>query len=132
MPNSVVHPRRLQTLAVLVLIPAVAMATMTTAGQASADKLCAINATREAGMVRLDALVHADKALAGTYSLQLEKTGDGGTANISQGGEFDARAGQVVTLTSVSLDAKRAHYKAVLNVEAGGKIFRCTRQSGKN
>lgn len=129
MPDSVIHPRRLLTLAALALIPVGAMATMTTAGQASADKLCTIEATREAGMIRLDAQVHANKALAGSYTLQIEKSGGGGTATISQGGEFDARPGQAVTLTSVSVDAKGTRYKAVLDVEAGGKSFRCTRQS---
>ncbi|MCD2174825.1 curli-like amyloid fiber formation chaperone CsgH [Rhizobium sp. C4] len=131
MTNNVTFPRLMAACA-LVLVPVGAVATMTAAKPIDGAGLCEISATPSAGMVRLDALVHADKAVAGSYTFRVEKTGGGGSSTINQGGDFGARAGQTATLSSVSLAARGAAYKAALDVTIDGKTVRCTKQTGGN
>ncbi|MGY5809058.1 curli-like amyloid fiber formation chaperone CsgH [Rhizobium sp. LEGMi198b] len=128
MPNSVKHQRRLMAIVALVLLPVGAVAAVTTANQSDEAQLCEIKATPGAGMVRLDALVHADKHVGGTYTFHVEKSGDGGSSTINQSGDFDATAGHAATLSSVSLDSKGTEYKATLDVVIGDKSFSCTKQ----
>jgi hypothetical protein len=117
--------------AALVVVPVGAVATMTTAKTLESPQICEIGATPAgSGMVKLDALVHADKSLSGSYTFRVEKTGSGGSSTINQGGDFDARAGQTATLSSVSMGGKGARYNATLDVTVGGKTVTCTKQSG--
>ncbi|NLS21214.1 hypothetical protein HGP16_32465 [Rhizobium sp. P40RR-XXII] len=132
MPNSLKHQRRLVAILALVLLPVGAVAAVTTANQSDEAQLCEIKATPGAGMVRLDALVHADKHVGGTYTFHVEKSGDGGSSTINQGGDFDATAGHAATLSSVSLDAKGTGYKATLDIVIGDKRFSCTKQIDGN
>ncbi|MDW5316146.1 curli-like amyloid fiber formation chaperone CsgH [Rhizobium sp. PL01] len=132
MPNSVKHPRRLMTIFALVLLPVGAIAAMTTANQSDGTQPCEIKATPAAGMVILDALVHVDKPVGGTYTFHVEKSGDGGSSTINQSGDFDATAGHSAILSSVSLDSKGTAYKATLDVVIEDKSFSCTKQIGGN
>ena len=83
-------------------------------------------------MVRLDALVHADKHISGTYTFHVVKSGGGGSSTSSQSGDFDAKAGHAAILSSVSLNSKGTEYKATLDVVIGDKSFSCTKQIGGN
>ncbi|WP_062944018.1 curli-like amyloid fiber formation chaperone CsgH (plasmid) [Rhizobium leguminosarum] len=132
MPNSMKHPHRAMTILALVLLPAGAVAAMTTANQSDGAQLCEIKATPGEGMVRLDALVHADKHVGGTYTFHVEKVGDSGSSTVSQSGDFDAVEGHAAILGSVSLDSKGAKYKATLDVVVGDKSFSCAKQIGGN
>lgn len=130
MPNSMKHPHRAMALLALVLLPVGAVAAMTTANQSDAAQLCEIKATPGAGTVRLDALVHADKHVGGTYTFHVEKVGDGGSSTINQSGDFDAVEGHTAILGSVSLDSKAAKYTATLDVVIRDRSFSCTKQIG--
>ncbi|XKM43572.1 curli-like amyloid fiber formation chaperone CsgH (plasmid) [Rhizobium ruizarguesonis] len=130
MPNSIKHPRRAMTILALVLLPAGALAAMTTANQSDRAQLCEIKATPGAGMVRLDALVHADKHVGGRTPSMSKKWGDGGSSTINQSGDFDAVEGHTAILGSVSLDSKGAKYKATLDVVIRDRSFSCTKQIG--
>ncbi|PDS99405.1 hypothetical protein CO659_00965 [Rhizobium sp. S9] len=132
MPNSIKHPRRAMTILALVLLPVGAVSAMTTANQSDRVQLCEIKATPGAGMVRLDALVHADKHVGGTYTFHVEKVGNGGGSTINQSGDFDAVEGHAAMLGSVSLDSKGAKYKATLDVVVGDESFGCVKQIGGN
>lgn len=132
MPNSVKHPRRLMAILALILLPVGAVAAMTTANQSDEAQLCEIKATPGAGMMRLDALVHADKHVGGTYTFHIEKLGGGGSSTINQSGDFDAIAGHATVLSSVSLGSKGTEYKATLDGVIGDKSFSCTKQTGGN
>jgi len=132
MPNNIKYPRRLTAIFALVLFPIGAVAAVTTPNQSDEAQLCEIKATPGAGMVRLDALVRADKHVGGTYTFRIEKAGNGGSSTINQSGDFDAKAGHPATLSSVSLDAKGLEYKATLDVVIGDKRFSCTNEIGGN
>ncbi|EJZ18956.1 hypothetical protein NE852_29675 (plasmid) [Rhizobium sp. Pop5] len=132
MPNSVKHPRRLLAILALVLLPVGTVTAMTTASQNDGAQICEIKATPGGAMVRLDALIHADKHVGGTYTFHVEKSGDAGSSTINQSGDFDATAGHSAILSSVSLDTKGAEYEATLDVVIGDKSFSCTKQIGGN
>ncbi|MGG7580527.1 curli-like amyloid fiber formation chaperone CsgH [Rhizobium sp. Nf11,1] len=132
MPNSIKHPHRVMTILALVLLPVGAVSAMTKANQSDRVQLCEIKATPGAGMVRLDALVHADMHVGGTYTFHVEKVGGGGSSTINQSGDFDAVEGHAAILGSVSLDSKGAKYKATLDVVVGDESFSCVKQIGGN
>ena len=132
MPNSIKHPRCAMTILALVLLPVGAVAATTTANQSDGAQLCEIKATPGAGMVRLDALLHADKRVGGAYTFHVEKLGEGGSSTINQSGDFDAVEGHAAILGSVSLDLKGAKYKATLDVVVGDESFSCVKQIGGN
>ncbi len=132
MSHIITLPRMMTAFAAL-LLPVGALATMTTVSSAKlldAPQICEIGVKSAGGTVRLDALVNADKAVAGSYTFRVEKTGGGGSSTINQGGDFDAKAGETATLSSVSLGGKGAAFKATLIVNAGGKSVTCTKQAG--
>lgn len=99
------------------------------AGTSDGPVRCEIKATKSGGMVTLAGVVHADKSVAGSYSFRVAGGGGGGSTNISQGGEFAARAGQAETLGEVMLGGRGA-YDASLEVSAGGKTYRCKERVG--
>lgn len=130
MSNRIGISRRLLASLVLVAVPVGAMTTLTAAKQLESAAPCAIGVTQQAGMVRLDALVNADKHLGGTYTFHVEKIGGGGSSTINQGGDFDAPAGQTTKLSSVSLGSNGGRYEATLDVTIGGQHFSCTKDIG--
>lgn len=129
MSRNVMFSRHLMATLALVVLPVGAIAAVTSTRQAGGTQLCEISTTPQAGLVKLDALVHADKSLNGTYTFRVRKTGGGGSSTINQSGDFDARAGQTATLSSVSLGTGGA-YTATLNVQTGADSVTCTKQIG--
>ncbi|OAI85338.1 hypothetical protein AYO27_10440 [Rhizobium sp. GHKF11] len=128
MPHSISHKRRLAAILVLALLPAGTVAAISTARESTAGNVCEIRATSQAGMVKLEAFAGADVAAGGTYGFHVEKSGSGGHSVINQGGAFDAAAGRPQLLSAVTLDAKGARYKAVLDMVIDGRSFSCTKQ----
>ncbi|MCV0397520.1 MAG: hypothetical protein K5872_20105 [Rhizobiaceae bacterium] len=83
---------------------------------------CEIVATKSGGMTRLEGVIHADRAAAGTSDFRVSGGGSGGSTNIRQGGDFDLAAGESTTLGSVSLGGS---YDATLEVTVNGETFSC-------
>ncbi|WP_425623885.1 curli-like amyloid fiber formation chaperone CsgH [Agrobacterium radiobacter] len=130
MLHSVRHSRHLAAILALALPPFGAVAAISTAKEPAEGQRCEIRATPQAGMVRLEAVTKGDTRGGGTYSFHVEKSGGSGPSVINQGGDFDAAAGRSQMLSSVTLDAKGAHYKAVLDLVIDGRSFSCTKQIG--
>jgi hypothetical protein len=131
MTKNLLFSGRLMAAFALVALPVGAIAAATATGQAgSSAQTCEISSTPKAGLTKLDALVHATKSAAGTYTFRVQKTGGGGSSTINQSGDFDAAAGQTATLSSVSIGSAGAAYKATLDVKMGGDSFSCTKQIG--
>lgn len=92
------------------------------AGSSSGGPLdCEIVQTTSGGMMRLEAVARANRALAGTYQFRVT----GGGVNISQGGEFEASASAPSTLGSVMLGGSSGGYDVRLEVKAGGLSATC-------
>lgn len=91
---------------------------------------CEIQVTPQKGMVTLEGIVYSDRAIDGTYSLQVEGSGRGGSNSVQQGGAFTAKAGRSNSLGQVSLGSSGANYDITLKVSAGGKTVSCTEWVG--
>ncbi|MFK3779744.1 curli-like amyloid fiber formation chaperone CsgH [Agrobacterium sp. NPDC089420] len=130
MPDNIRHPRRLAATLALALLPFGAVAAMSTVKDTTDAKLCEIRATPQAGMVRLEAIAKGEAEGGGTYTFHVEKSGNGGRSAINQGGDFEVAAGRSQLLSSVTLDANGARYRAVLDLVIDGRTFSCTKQVG--
>jgi hypothetical protein len=91
---------------------------------------CEIQTTNRNGMIALEGLVHADAAIQGSYSFKVRNAGHSGNSNIRQGGNFSARAGDVVTLSRVTLGGRGAVYDASLEITANGRTYECAERVG--
>ncbi|QCL97371.1 curli-like amyloid fiber formation chaperone CsgH [Agrobacterium tumefaciens] len=130
MSHTLKHPRRLAAILAMALLPFSAVAAISTAKEPAEGQRCEIRATPQAGMVKLEAATKGDTGGRGTYSFHVEKSGGGGSSVINQGGDFDVAAGRSQLLGSVTLDAKGARYKVVLDLVIDGRSFSCTKQVG--
>lgn len=82
---------------------------------------CDIEISRTSRGIRVTPIVNANRSLSGDFTLTITKDGAGGSSDISQGGEFDARRGERVELSSSEFSMERgARFRAVLKVRAGG------------
>jgi len=117
----------------LVLAPAAAWAAMSGSASSSGEPIrCEIRATPQGSLLSLEALVETDKSVSGRYSLEIEGSGSGGGAQLTQGGPFQTSAGKTATLGSVTLSSKGALYDVSLDVIVGGKTTSCNeRVSGR-
>lgn len=125
------HPRRVMTALALVLAPAATLAAMGAAGQAAGPVRCEIRAAPQGSMLALEALVHADKSVRGTYSFHVESVGQTGGTNVEQAGAFDASSGRPAVLGTVTLGAKGT-YDARLEVTVGSEHVGCTERVGSD
>lgn len=101
----------------------IAIASMASAPKrASAGQIvCEVIEHRTSGGVSLEATVSADDYVSGTYSFAVK--GNGGGANIRQGGPFSVGAGETATLGQVTLSGSK--YNARLSIVAGGSAVPC-------
>lgn len=82
---------------------------------------CDILVSRTLRGIRVTPVVNANRSLSGNFTLTITKDGADGSSDISQGGEFDARRGERVELSSSEFSMERgATFRAVLKVRAGG------------
>lgn len=85
---------------------------------------CELRTATQNGRTVIEAVVHADRALRGTYRLDVEGGASADSARIRQGGEFDARPGAAETLGRVVL-ASGGRYEARLRLDAGRLAASC-------
>ena len=91
---------------------------------------CEVAIKERAGRVMLQGFVDAASSISGSYELLVSKAGSGGTANISQGGEFSAAAGARTPLGNVVLGGDGGSYSAKLKVTWDGKTASCESSRG--
>lgn len=95
------------------------------AGAAAGPVRCEIRADASDGMTSLEGVVHADKAVSGSYRFRVESFGASGRSDIDQGGDFTAEPGRPATLGSVMLDSRGGRYDASLTVTLEGRTIEC-------
>ncbi len=124
--------KKSMTAVVLLLAAAGGTAALATAAGTSVKGplRCEIQVTPQKGTVTLEGVVFSDRAVDGTYSLQVEGSGRSGSNSIQQGGAFSAKAGRDTSLGVVSLGSKGTAYDVTLDVSAGGKKVSCTQYVG--
>jgi hypothetical protein len=97
------------------------------AGQATASNGplgCSIETSRSGGMIAIESVAKSASATTGSYTFSVRGPG----TNISQGGDFEAGAGETVTLGQVMLGG--GSYDLKLEVSAGGHTVSCSERLG--
>lgn len=101
-----------------------------TAGAGSDGLRCEVVVERQGSGVELEGLVFAKAPLSGFYTLQITKSGGGGSSDISQSGDFSADGRKPARLGSVALGGDGGRFEAILTVEADGVSAKC-KKSGR-
>jgi len=85
---------------------------------------CGVIATPQGGVTRLEAVVEADAALSGTYTLAVDSASGGNRSRVNQGGPFALGAGEAATLGTVTIGAGAAS-TIVFDLDIAGKTWTC-------
>lgn len=91
------------------------------AAQREGPLACDIVARSSGGSIALESVALAGEGLSGSYSFKVRGPG----TSISQGGPFEAAAGEAVTLSQVMVSNGRS-YDVELEVSAGGVTAICS------
>lgn len=94
------------------------------ANPATSTVQCGVAKTTQQGMLALEGTILSPTALSGEYRFAIQSASNGGSSNISQGGYFEAAAGQATPLGKVMLNAGSS-YNVVFDVTAGGQKIDC-------
>lgn len=95
--------------------------TAATSAAATAPFACEIAVAETAAGTRFEARLQANDALSGSYRLSLAGRG----TTIRQGGAFDARAGETLTLGQSMLSGAASAYDTDLTVTVDGQGYNC-------
>lgn len=83
---------------------------------------CDIDVRRTSNGVALEGLASFGRATDGDFSFVITKSGGGGSSDIEQGGEYDARAGEELSLGSAEFSTGRgSSWRATLKLFDGGR-----------
>lgn len=97
-------------------------------GSNSGPLRCEIRHTVQDDAILLEPLVYADRSINGIYTVSVSGGGTSGSANIRQGGAFEAGPGSPASLGRMSVGANGAAYEVKLKVTAGGASISCVKQ----
>jgi hypothetical protein len=97
-------------------------------GSRSGPARCEIREAVQGDTIALQALVHADRSIKGSYSFSVTGGGGSGSNDIQQGGDFEAQPGPPASLGQVSVGARGGAYDARLTVTFDGTSISCARQ----
>ncbi len=119
-------PRRAAVLALLAAVSGGALSGMALAARSPEPARCEIDLSRKGGSVTLTARAHADKRIAGQYSLLISGSG----TRIRQGGPFEAAPGRPATLGTVTLGTSGSAYRAELDLDLASETVSCSKRIG--
>lgn len=100
-------------------------------GQPEGPVRCAIDVGEVAGgMLSIEGVVAVDLPVSGSYTLRVVSAGGPGSVNIQQGGLFEARPGDAVSLGQVMLGGHGAVYDVDLTVNSSAGTATCRERVG--
>lgn len=85
---------------------------------------CRIEAKTEGGMIAFRGTVQTDTDINGSYTFRIGSSGNGGSTNIRQGGDFSAKAGEEIHLGQAALSAG-GQYEVKFEISANGRTYTC-------
>jgi hypothetical protein len=100
------------------------------ASSVSEPTTCEIKAASNGGMLALQGVVHAGIALSGSYQMRVSGQGPGGSSNLNQGGQFNAGAGEAVTLGQMMVDNSGGTYDVRLSIDTNAGRIDCQGRFG--
>ncbi|MFQ5439646.1 MAG: curli-like amyloid fiber formation chaperone CsgH [Paracoccaceae bacterium] len=98
---------------------------------AQAPLRCGVEISQQAGNVRLKSWVESRIDEQGSYELSIRRAGAGGSAAISQSGDFDVAAGETQTLSSAAMNGSADRIDAELVVITNDNRIVCEQASPK-
>lgn len=102
-----------------------ALADNPAAAHATAPVVCEIALDAVPGGTRIAGRVTADQAVAGSYTMQITSRSAGGSASISQSGDFAAAAGRTETIAETQLTGTPASQSVDLAITVAGRRLTC-------
>ena len=103
------------------------------AAQAGSDPAaavrCEIKARRTGSAITLEGMVFAKRAVEGSYSLSVKKSGGAGQSDIKQSGAFNALPDSPASVGTVTLSGDGT-YSATLRIAAEGTTSECVQRAG--
>ena len=100
------------------------------ATEAAQPTYCEIQASTSNGQTTIKGVFYSDSEFNGTYRFKVASSQRSGNSNISQGGNFSARSGDIVTLGQVMLGGSGAIYSASLEITTGKAGIVCQKRIG--
>jgi len=117
------HPILQTTLAAVAAVTAVGLAA--NANAASGDFACGVVSKTQNGMMAIEGTLVSPTTLVGEYHFALKSSGNGGSTNISQGGQFSAAPNAEVSLGQVMVNAG-SNVSVDFTISTNGKRYDCS------
>ncbi len=114
-------------LAACLALGGVAVAANASGDSANAGIACGVSTLTEGRMMTVEGVVQSPLALIGDYSFTLKSSGNGGSTNISQGGQFSAGADRPVSLGKAMINAGSTIH-VDFTITSGGQKYDCSQQ----
>ena len=73
--------------------------------------------------------ISTEQAISGTYAMQIRSRSSGGSASISQSGDFEIRAGRTETIAETTLSGSPAAHSVDLSIRVEGRSLTCANPS---
>lgn len=130
-PDPKATDRRIRTRRAPAVLLGLSLASLAAGSTALADSraadpmVCEIALDAIPGGTRIAGRITADRAIAGTYALQITSQAAGGSASIRQSGDFAARAGRTETFGETELTGSPARQRVELQVTVEGRHLSC-------
>lgn len=86
---------------------------------------CEIALDAVPGGTVINGRVTADHAVTGTYAMQIRSHSGGGSASISQSGDFEIGAGRTETIAETTLSGTPAAHSVDLSIRVEGRSLSC-------
>lgn len=102
-----------------------------TANASSGDIACGVSTTTAHGMMTVEGILQTPEALTGQYRFSLKSSGNGGSTNINQGGNFTAAPGTDLSLGRVMVNAG-SHIDVDFTIDAGGQTYDCSQKIARS
>ena len=117
------HPFIQTALAAVAAVTAVGFAA--NANAAGGDFACGVVSKTQNGMMAIEGTLVSPTSLVGEYRFALKSSGNGGSTNISQGGQFSAAPNAEVSLGQVMVNAG-SNVSVDFTITANGKTYDCS------
>ncbi len=86
---------------------------------------CSVDLNDTGRMVEITARLASDEAMTGSYSLEIGKSGNGGSSMIRQGGPFTLEAGDDLVLGKTMMNGNPEDFDIDFTLDWNGLLLRC-------
>lgn len=88
---------------------------------------CGVSTATEGRMMVVEGVVQSPEAISGDYRFTLKSSGNGGSTNISQGGQFSTTANMPASLGKAMINAG-SRIDVDFSITSGGQKYDCSQK----